>query len=148
MISKKLQFKICVGLGWNIGERNLSKLHRLEFWKQFLFSFLNTLYFFKEIRKTSKCFKIELSLLPTQVVTLSDGQQLLVPVVVHQLCSFILKKGDTEGLFRKEGSKSRQNEIKVITSQYWHDLIYEKFNCFSCHWMQVVKLRMIIMWSM
>ncbi|XP_044746134.1 rho GTPase-activating protein gacN-like [Coccinella septempunctata] len=67
----------------------------------------------QETRKTSKCFKIELSLLPTQVVTLSDGQQLLVPTVVHQLCSFILKKVDTEGLFRKEGSKSRQNEIKL-----------------------------------
>ncbi|XP_045483068.1 rho GTPase-activating protein gacN-like [Harmonia axyridis] len=67
----------------------------------------------QETRKTTKCFKIDLGLLPTQVVTLSDGQQLLVPIVVHELCSFILKKIDTEGLFRKEGSKSRQNEIKL-----------------------------------
>ncbi|KAK9869240.1 hypothetical protein WA026_002991 [Henosepilachna vigintioctopunctata] len=67
----------------------------------------------QEVKKTLKCFKVDLSLLPTQLVTLSDGQQLVVPIVVHDLCSFILKKIDTEGLFRKEGSKSRQNEIKL-----------------------------------
>ncbi|KAL3286348.1 hypothetical protein HHI36_000856 [Cryptolaemus montrouzieri] len=67
----------------------------------------------QEVKKSKRCFKTELHLLPTQVVTLSDGQQLVVPIVIHDLCSFILKRIDTEGLFRKEGSKSRQNEIKL-----------------------------------
>lgn len=52
-------------------------------------------------------------LLSTQIVTLPSGQQLVVPKLVHELCSFILTKVQTEGLFRKGGSKSRQNEIKV-----------------------------------
>lgn len=33
---------------------------------------------------------------------------------MHELCTFILSKAETEGLFRKAGSKSRQNEIKVV----------------------------------
>lgn len=48
-----------------------------------------------------------------ETVTLLSGQQLVVPRIVQQLCAFILKNVETEGLFRKGGSKSRQNEIKV-----------------------------------
>lgn len=51
--------------------------------------------------------------LNTQTVTLENGRQLNVPKLVHEMCSFILTKVETEGVFRKEGSKSRQNEIKV-----------------------------------
>lgn len=58
-------------------------------------------------------FKTHLHLLPTQTVTLETGQQLKVPKIVHELCSFILTRVETEGLFRKGGSKSRQNEIRV-----------------------------------
>lgn len=52
-------------------------------------------------------------MLPMQTVTLASGQQLVVPKLVHELCSFILTKVETEGLFRKGGSKARQNEIRV-----------------------------------
>lgn len=53
-----------------------------------------------------------------QTVTLVTGQQLKVPKIVHELCSFILSKVETEGLFRKGGSKSRQNEIKVLSVNF------------------------------
>lgn len=59
-------------------------------------------------------FKTDLCLLPTQTVTLRTGQQLKIPKIIHELCTFILNKVETEGLFRKGGSKSRQNEIKVF----------------------------------
>lgn len=54
-----------------------------------------------------------LSSLPQQTVTLTSGQQLEVPMLVHDLCSHVLTKIETEGLFRKGGSKARQNEIQV-----------------------------------
>jgi len=47
-------------------------------------------------------------------VTLSNGQQLVIPKRIQELCTYILSKVETEGIFRKEGSKSRQHEIKVI----------------------------------
>ncbi|KRT83583.1 hypothetical protein AMK59_4696, partial [Oryctes borbonicus] len=64
--------------------------------------------------KSRKTFKTPLSALTTQTVTLPSGQQLVVPKLVHELCSFILTKVDTEGLFRKGGSKCRQNEIRLL----------------------------------
>lgn len=63
--------------------------------------------------KSRKAFKVPLQNLPMQIVTLPSGQQLVVPKLVHELCSYIMSKVSTEGLFRKGGSKSRQNEIKV-----------------------------------
>ncbi|KAI4467645.1 rho gtpase activating protein 11a [Holotrichia oblita] len=64
--------------------------------------------------KSRKAFKTPLSSLTTQTVTLPSGQQLIIPKLVHELCSFILTKVHTEGLFRKGGSKSRQNEIRLL----------------------------------
>ncbi|KAK9687853.1 RhoGAP domain [Popillia japonica] len=64
--------------------------------------------------KSRKAFKTPLSSLTTQTVTLPSGQQLVIPKLVHELCSFILTKVHTEGLFRKGGSKSRQNEIRLL----------------------------------
>ncbi|KAI4467626.1 rho gtpase activating protein 11a [Holotrichia oblita] len=64
--------------------------------------------------KSRKAFKTPLSSLTTQTVTLPSGQQLIIPKLVHELCSFILTKVHTEGLFRKGGSKSRQNEIRFL----------------------------------
>lgn len=66
-----------------------------------------------EEAKSRKVFKRALNLLPVETVTLPSGQQLLVPKIVHELCSFIVMQIDTEGLFRKGGSKNRQNEIKL-----------------------------------
>ncbi|XP_017777488.1 PREDICTED: serine/arginine repetitive matrix protein 1-like isoform X2 [Nicrophorus vespilloides] len=63
--------------------------------------------------KTRKVFRVALHLLPMETVTLPSGQQLVVPKIVNDLCSFIITKIDTEGLFRKGGSKSRQNEIRL-----------------------------------
>lgn len=62
-------------------------------------------------------FKIPLGTLPLQIVTMATGQQLQVPKVVDQLCSFVLAKVETEGLFRKAGSKARQNEMQVRLTQ-------------------------------
>ncbi|XP_060536047.1 rho GTPase-activating protein gacN-like isoform X2 [Cylas formicarius] len=60
-----------------------------------------------------KVFKVPLQNLETETVTLSNGQQLKIPKCIHEMCSYILTKVQTEGLFRKEGSRSRQNEIKL-----------------------------------
>ncbi|KAF2885228.1 hypothetical protein ILUMI_20947 [Ignelater luminosus] len=67
----------------------------------------------QEVRIGRRIFKTALHLLPMQTVTLASGQQLVVPKLVHELCSFILTKVETEGLFRKGGSKARQNEIRL-----------------------------------
>lgn len=63
--------------------------------------------------KSRKAFKTPLHLLSTRTVTLESGQQLPIPKMIQNLCSFVLTKVETEGLFRKGGSKSRQNEIKL-----------------------------------
>ncbi|XP_044263931.1 rho GTPase-activating protein gacJJ-like [Tribolium madens] len=68
----------------------------------------------QNIKATRKVFKVPLRSLSTETVTLKTGQQIAVPKLVHELCSFILAKVSTEGLFRKEGSKVRQNEIKLL----------------------------------
>ncbi|KAF5299562.1 hypothetical protein FQR65_LT09367 [Abscondita terminalis] len=68
----------------------------------------------QESRIGRRVFKTVLHLLPMQTVTLKTGQQLIVPKLVNDLCSFILSKVETEGLFRKGGSKARQNEIKLL----------------------------------
>ncbi|EFA06966.2 rho GTPase-activating protein 11A [Tribolium castaneum] len=66
------------------------------------------------VKATRKVFKVPLRSLSAETVTLKTGQQIAVPKLVHELCSFILAKVSTEGLFRKEGSKARQNEIKLL----------------------------------
>ncbi|XP_022904499.2 rho GTPase-activating protein gacN-like isoform X1 [Onthophagus taurus] len=63
--------------------------------------------------KSRKVFKVPLQTLPMKTVTLVSGQQLVVPKILDEMCSFLLTKVKTEGLFRKGGSKSRQNEIKL-----------------------------------
>ncbi|XP_066258989.1 rho GTPase-activating protein 11A-like isoform X2 [Euwallacea similis] len=60
-----------------------------------------------------KLFKVPLHRLETETVTLLNGQQLTIPKRIHDMCSYILSKVQTEGIFRMEGSKSRQHEIKL-----------------------------------
>jgi hypothetical protein len=60
-----------------------------------------------------KVFKVPLKNISQQTVTLKTGQQIAVPKLVHEMCSLIMTKVSTEGLFRKEGSKVRQGEMKV-----------------------------------
>ncbi|KAK5647345.1 hypothetical protein RI129_002237 [Pyrocoelia pectoralis] len=68
----------------------------------------------QDARIGRQCFKTALCLLPMQTVTLVSGQQLIVPKLLDDLCSFILANVSTEGLFRKGGSKARQNDIKLL----------------------------------
>ncbi|XP_050510477.1 T-cell activation Rho GTPase-activating protein-like [Diabrotica virgifera virgifera] len=63
--------------------------------------------------KEKQLFHVALSKLENETVTLRNGQQLVVPKRLYEMCSFILSKVETEGLFRKEGSKNRQNKIKA-----------------------------------
>lgn len=78
-----------------------------------------------------------------QTVTLASGQQLIVPKLVHEMCSYVLTKVCTEGLFRKGGSKSRQNEIKVSVcvclkvQLFLFIYLFNKYG-FSYRWMRVV----------
>lgn len=71
------------------------------------------LYYLLKAHKSKKLFNVPLQNLENETVTLRDGQQLVVPKRLYEMCSFILNHVEIEGLFRKEGSKSRQNEIKV-----------------------------------
>lgn len=92
----------------NVGKKKLPQVSFLNF------MFLEVLLIcVQETRNGRRVFKIALDSLPQQTVTLTSGQQLIVPEVLHKLCTFILARVETEGLFRKGGSKSRQNEIKV-----------------------------------
>lgn len=58
-----------------------------------------------------KVFKTPLSYLPLDVVNLSSGAIIHVPVFVSQATVFLLKNANQEGLFRKAGSQLRQREI-------------------------------------
>lgn len=58
-----------------------------------------------------KVFNTPISYLPLDVVNLSSGAIIHVPVFVSQAASFILKNVTQEGLFRKAGSQLRQKEI-------------------------------------
>ncbi|XP_050311629.1 LOW QUALITY PROTEIN: rho GTPase-activating protein 11A-like [Anthonomus grandis grandis] len=60
-----------------------------------------------------KFFKVPLQNLEIITVTLTDGQQLIIPKRIHEICTYVLSKVQTEGLFRREGSRSRQQEIKL-----------------------------------
>lgn len=58
-----------------------------------------------------------------------------VPQLVHELCSYISRNLETEGLFRKAGSSVRQKEIKVITPPL--SVVNNSklnFYIFSCYW--------------
>lgn len=68
--------------------------------------------------KSKKLFSVPLQNLENETVTLKNGQQLVIPKRLYEMCSFILINVDTEGVFRKEGSKSRQNEIKVSSFKF------------------------------
>lgn len=87
---------------------------------------------FQEARTGKKVFKRPLHSLPTEMVTLLSGQQLIVPQIVHRLCTFILRNAETEGLFRKGGSKSRQNEIKVQNEKAMFLLNNTALGCSCC----------------
>ncbi|XP_058805658.1 rho GTPase-activating protein 11A-like [Phymastichus coffea] len=58
-----------------------------------------------------KVFNTHLSYLPLDVVNLSSGAIIHVPVFVSQATTCILKNITQEGLFRKAGSQLRQKEI-------------------------------------
>jgi hypothetical protein len=58
-----------------------------------------------------KVFKTPLSYLPLDVVNLSSGAIIHVPVFVCQATAFLLQNVNQEGLFRKAGSQLRQKEI-------------------------------------
>lgn len=58
-----------------------------------------------------KVFKTPLSYLPLDVVNLSSGAIIHIPVFVSQATVFLLKNANQEGLFRKAGSQLRQKEI-------------------------------------
>lgn len=58
-----------------------------------------------------KVFNTSLTLLPLDVVPLTSGAIVHVPVFVCQAAQFLLKNVSQEGLFRKAGSQARQKEI-------------------------------------
>ncbi|XP_014226529.1 rho GTPase-activating protein 11A-like isoform X2 [Trichogramma pretiosum] len=58
-----------------------------------------------------KVFKTPLSYLPLDVVNLSSGAIVHVPVFVSQATAFLLKHVNQEGLFRKAGLQVKQKEI-------------------------------------
>ncbi|CAH1992424.1 unnamed protein product [Acanthoscelides obtectus] len=66
-----------------------------------------------QVTKSKKLFKVPLQNLENETITLKNGLQLVIPKRLFEMCSYILTKVDTEGIFRKEGSRSRQNEIKL-----------------------------------
>lgn len=67
---------------------------------------------FEEIKHISKkIFKISLLYQPLDVVNLSSGAIIHVPVFVSQASTFLEKYITQEGLFRKAGSQLRQKEL-------------------------------------
>ncbi|XP_011496179.1 PREDICTED: rho GTPase-activating protein gacN-like isoform X2 [Ceratosolen solmsi marchali] len=58
-----------------------------------------------------KVFRTPLSYLPLDVVNLSSGAIIHIPVFVCQAATFLLQNVYQEGLFRKAGSQLRQKEI-------------------------------------
>jgi hypothetical protein len=69
-------------------------------------------------------FKVPLHRLHHEVVLLNCGTAVEVPGFVARACSHIKQHIETEGIFRKAGSTSRQKELKV-----WH--IQKAWNPFS-----------------
>lgn len=65
----------------------------------------------KQVSK--KVFKTPLSYQPLDVVNLSSGGIVHVPVFVSQASAFLEKHINQEGLFRKAGSQLRQRELTV-----------------------------------
>lgn len=60
---------------------------------------------------SKKVFRTPLSYQPLDVVNLSSGGIVHVPVFVSQACAFLEKHITQEGLFRKAGSHMRQKEL-------------------------------------
>ncbi|XP_012275799.1 uncharacterized protein LOC105697241 isoform X2 [Orussus abietinus] len=58
-----------------------------------------------------KVFKTQLSYLPLDVVSLSSGAIIHIPIFVSQATSYLEKHLNQEGLFRKAGSQVRQKEL-------------------------------------
>ncbi|XP_033226909.1 rho GTPase-activating protein gacF-like isoform X7 [Belonocnema kinseyi] len=65
----------------------------------------------RNARLPQKVFKMPLSRLSLDLVNLSSGAIVHVPVFLGQVSSYLLKHIDLEGIFRKAGSKTRQREI-------------------------------------
>ena len=65
----------------------------------------------RNVNSLKKVFKTPLSYLPLDVVNLSSGAIIHVPVFVSQATTFILKHVNQEGLFRKAGLQIKQKEI-------------------------------------
>lgn len=60
-------------------------------------------------------FRVPLHHLDHEIVLLNCGTAVEVPSFVARACSYIKQHIETEGIFRKAGSTSRQKELKV-----WH----------------------------
>lgn len=60
----------------------------------------------------TKVFNAPLKGLKKKHVQLKTGQILPVPKIIHELCEWILENVETEGIFRKSGSRSKQQKIK------------------------------------
>ncbi|XP_051153290.1 rho GTPase-activating protein 11A-like isoform X3 [Leptopilina boulardi] len=58
-----------------------------------------------------KIFKVHLTCLPLDLVNLSSGAMVHIPIFVIQATAYLLNYIDLEGIFRKAGSKIRQREI-------------------------------------
>lgn len=58
-----------------------------------------------------KIFKVHLTCLPLDLVNLSSGAMVHIPIFVIKATAYLLNYIDLEGIFRKAGSKIRQREI-------------------------------------
>lgn len=84
-----------------------------------------------QVSKSTRFFKVHLQYLENETITLKNGQQLVIPKQLYEICSFIFNRVETEGVFRKEGSRSRQQEIKVSNIFFVNIFIYMNIILFS-----------------
>lgn len=81
---------------------------------------------FEEINgKTTKLFRARIFNVPIQKlhkspVQLKTGQVLAIPKIVQELCEQILENVETEGIFLKSGSRSKQVKIKSQMDERGH----------------------------
>lgn len=87
-----------------------------------------------KVSKSTRFFKVRLQYLENETITLKNGQQLVIPKQLYEICCFIFNHVDTEGIFRKEGSRSRQHEIKVF-----YDIFYLNiFNFCQIYFIEII----------
>lgn len=70
-------------------------------------------FFLKNWKCRQSIFRTPMCLLEQTDVVLANGRVVQIPTFVADACSRILEQVETEGLFRKAGSFSRQKEICV-----------------------------------